>query len=68
MRRWLIENGFQGKEGQQIPNMTDEYIESVSERYIELFENIIGDSFVKADISNIQERIEKNVLHYLENK
>ena len=68
VRRWLIENGFQGKEGQQIPNMTDEYIESVSERYIELFENIIGDSFVKADISNIQERIEKNVIYYLENK
>ena len=65
VRRWLIENGFQGKEGQQIPNMTDEYIETVSERYIELFENIIGDSFVKADISNIQERIEKNVLSYL---
>jgi phosphoribosylaminoimidazole-succinocarboxamide synthase len=68
VRRWLIENGFQGKEGQQIPNMTDEYIETVSERYIELFENIIGESFVKADITNIQERIEKNVLHYLENK
>ena len=68
VRRWLIENGFQGKEGQQIPNMTDEYIETVSERYIELFENIIGDSFVKADITNIQERIAKNVLHYLENK
>ncbi len=65
VRRWLIENGFQGKEGQQIPNMTDEYIETVSERYIELFENIIGESFVKADISNIQERIEKNVLIYL---
>ncbi|WP_396209761.1 phosphoribosylaminoimidazolesuccinocarboxamide synthase [Flavobacterium sp.] len=68
VRRWLIENGFQGKEGQQIPNMTDTYIETVSERYIELFENIIGDSFVKADISNIQERIAKNVLLYLENK
>jgi phosphoribosylaminoimidazole-succinocarboxamide synthase len=68
VRRWLIENGFQGKEGQQIPNMTDAYIETVSDRYIELFENIIGDSFVKADITNIQERIEKNVLHYLENK
>ncbi len=68
VRRWLIENGFQGKEGQQVPNMTDAYIETVSERYIELFENIIGDSFVKADITNIQERIEKNVLHYLENK
>jgi phosphoribosylaminoimidazole-succinocarboxamide synthase len=68
VRRWLIENGFQGQEGQQIPNMTDAYIETVSDRYIELFENIIGDSFVKADISNIQERIEKNVLRYLENR
>ena len=68
VRRWFIENGFQGKEGQQIPNMTDEYIETVSERYIELFENIIGESFVKADITNIQERIEKNVLRYLENR
>lgn len=65
VRRWLIENGFQGKEGQQIPNMTEEYIESVSERYIELFENIIGDKFVKADISNINSRIEQNVLHFL---
>ena len=68
VRRWLIENGFQGKEGQQIPNMTDEYIETVSERYIELFENIIGEKFVKADISNINERIEKNVLSYLLNR
>ena len=68
VRRWLIENGFQGKEGQQIPNMTNEYIETVSERYIELFENIIGESFVKADITNIQERIEKNVMRYLENR
>ena len=68
VRRWLIENGFQGKEGQQIPNITDEYIETVSERYIELFENIIGESFVKADITNIQERIEKNVLSYLEKR
>ena len=65
VRRWLIENGFQGKEGQQIPNMTDEYIETVSERYIELFENILGEPFVKADISNINERIEKNVLAFL---
>jgi phosphoribosylaminoimidazole-succinocarboxamide synthase len=68
VRRWLIENGFQGKEGQQIPNMTDEYIETVSERYIELFENIIGEQFVKADISNINERIEKNVLNYLQHR
>jgi phosphoribosylaminoimidazole-succinocarboxamide synthase len=68
VRRWLIENGFQGKDGQQIPNMTDEYIESVSERYIELFENILGDKFVKADISKINERIENNVLEYLRNR
>ncbi|MCF6128044.1 phosphoribosylaminoimidazolesuccinocarboxamide synthase [Flavobacterium sp. AS60] len=65
VRRWLIENGFQGKEGQQIPNMTDEYIETVSERYIELYENILGEKFIKADISNINERIEKNVLSFL---
>ena len=68
VRRWLIENGFQGLEGQQIPNMTDEYIETVSERYIELYENILGEKFVKADISNINERIEKNVLDYLQNR
>ncbi|MFV5692866.1 phosphoribosylaminoimidazolesuccinocarboxamide synthase [Flavobacterium sp. LT1R49] len=68
VRRWLIENGFQGLEGQQIPEMTDEYIETVSERYIELYENILGEKFVKADISNIDERIEKNVLAYLANR
>ncbi len=68
VRRWLIENGFQGQEGQQIPDMTDAYIESVSERYIELYENIIGEQFVKADISNINERIEKNVVAFLENR
>lgn len=65
VRQWLIANGFQGKEGQQIPEMSEEYIASVSERYIELFENILGESFVKADISNINERIEKNVLAFL---
>jgi phosphoribosylaminoimidazole-succinocarboxamide synthase len=68
VRRWLIENGFQGQEGQQIPNMTDEYIESVSERYIELYENILGEKFVKADIANIDQRISKNVLEYLSTK
>jgi len=68
VRRWLIENGFQGQEGQQIPNMTDEYIETVSERYIELYENILGEKFVKADVSNIYDRIEKNVLEYLANR
>ena len=68
VRRWLIENGFQGQDGQQIPDMTDAYIESVSERYIELYENILGEQFVKADISNINERIEKNVVAFLENR
>ena len=65
VRRWLIENGFQGLEGQQIPDMTDAYIESVSERYIELYEKILGEKFVKADIANIDQRIDKNVLEYL---
>ena len=68
VRRWLIENGFQGKEGQAIPNMTDAYIQTVSDRYIELFENIIGEDFIKADISDINSRIEKNVLDYLSKK
>ena len=65
VRQWLIANNFQGLEGQKVPFMSDEYIENVSERYIELYENITGDTFVKADVSNIQERIEKNVLAYL---
>jgi phosphoribosylaminoimidazole-succinocarboxamide synthase len=65
VRRWLIENGFQGKEGQQIPEMTADYIQSVSERYIELYENILGEKFIKADINNIENRIETNVLAYL---
>jgi phosphoribosylaminoimidazole-succinocarboxamide synthase len=65
VRQWLIANDFQGKDGQQIPEMSDEYVESVSERYIELYENIIGEKFGKADITNIHERIEKNILEYL---
>tara|TARA_R110000796_G_scaffold252631_3_gene389380 strand:+ start:38907 stop:39857 length:951 start_codon:yes stop_codon:yes gene_type:complete len=65
VRQWLISNNFQGLEGQKVPEMSDTYINSVSERYIELFENITGESFVKADISDIQDRIEKNVLAYL---
>ena len=64
VRQWLIANNFQGLEGQTVPEMTDEYIKTVSERYIELYENITGDTFVKADVSNIQERIEANVLGY----
>ncbi len=66
VRQWLISNNFQGLEGQAVPEMSDDYITTVSERYIELYENITGESFVKADVSNIQERIEKNVLKYLE--
>ncbi|MUH37090.1 phosphoribosylaminoimidazolesuccinocarboxamide synthase [Zobellia amurskyensis] len=65
VRQWLIQNDFQGLEGQTLPVMTDEYIESVSERYIELYENITGETFVKADVSDIQNRIESNVLNYL---
>ncbi|WJJ95883.1 phosphoribosylaminoimidazolesuccinocarboxamide synthase [Algibacter luteus] len=65
VRQWLIANNFQGLEGQIVPFMSDEYIESVSERYIELYENITGETFVKADVSNIQKRIEANVLAYL---
>lgn len=66
VRQWLIANGFQGKDGQQIPDMTETYIETVSERYIELYEKILGEQFVKADISNINERIAVNVAHFLE--
>lgn len=65
VRQWLIENGFQGKEGQQIPEMSQDYINSVSDRYIELYEQITGEKFIKADISNIEQRIEENVLDYL---
>jgi phosphoribosylaminoimidazole-succinocarboxamide synthase len=65
VRQWLISNDFLGLEGQSIPYMSDEYIKTVSDRYVELYENITGESFVKADISNIQERIETNVLNYL---
>lgn len=65
VRQWLIQNGFQGLEGQKLPIMSDSYIETVSERYIELYENITGEKFVKADVSNIEERIEENVLGYL---
>lgn len=65
VRQWLIKNGFQGLEGQTLPEMSDAYIESVSERYIELYENITGEKFVKANVSNIHQRIENNVLEYL---
>jgi phosphoribosylaminoimidazole-succinocarboxamide synthase len=65
VRKWLMENGFQGKEGQKIPEMTDAYCESVSERYIELYENITGERFLKADVSDVSARIEHNILTFL---
>lgn len=65
VRQWLIENGFQGHEGQVVPEMDDAFVQSISERYIELYEKITGDQFVKSDLSNIQERIEKNVQNFL---
>ena len=65
VRQWLIQNGFQGLEGQSVPEMNDNYIKTVSERYIELYENITGATFVKADVSKIDQRINKNVLEYL---
>lgn len=65
VRQWLIENGFQGKEGQEIPEMTDEKIIEISNRYIELYEQITGENFIKADTTNVLSRIEKNVNTFL---
>jgi phosphoribosylaminoimidazole-succinocarboxamide synthase len=67
VRQWLIDNGFQGNAGQYIPVMTNDYVQSVSDRYIELYENIMGEKFIKSDISNIEQRIEKNVLDFIMN-
>ena len=67
VRRWLIENNFQGLAGQTLPDMSDEYIKGVSKRYIELYEAITAEKFIKADTENISERIEKNVNSYLGN-
>ena len=66
VREWLMENGFQGKEGQQVPEMTDEFINLVSERYIELYENITGQLFERADVSNVPARVENNIKKFLE--
>ena len=65
VREWLIANGFQGKDGQQVPIMTDEFVNEVSERYIELYEQITGDKFQRADVSDIQTRIENNCKAFL---
>ena len=67
VRQWLIENGFQGKDGQKIPQMSQEFCSSVSDRYIELFEHITGDKFIKEDVSDVLTRVEKNIRNYLGN-
>ncbi|MCB9174217.1 MAG: phosphoribosylaminoimidazolesuccinocarboxamide synthase [Flavobacteriales bacterium] len=61
VREWLIANNFQGKDGQTVPEMTDEFVEEISNRYIELYENITGDKFVKSDVSDVLKRVEENV-------
>lgn len=66
VRQWLIENGFQGKEGQQVPEMTEEYVASVSDRYVELYEQITGEEFNRNDSSDLEKRIEENVVRELE--
>ncbi|MFO7656934.1 MAG: phosphoribosylaminoimidazolesuccinocarboxamide synthase [Bacteroidales bacterium] len=65
VRQWLIERNFQGKEGQTVPAMPDEFVKQVSERYIELYENITGDTFIREDAPDITERIEKNIRNFL---
>ena len=65
VREWLMDNGFQGKSGQQVPEMTDEIVKGISDRYIELFENITGSKFDKAEASDVASRIDKNVSEYL---
>jgi phosphoribosylaminoimidazole-succinocarboxamide synthase len=65
VREWLMANGFQGIAGQKIPELTDLFVSEVSERYIELYEKITGDKFIKADITNVPERIEKNCITFL---
>jgi phosphoribosylaminoimidazole-succinocarboxamide synthase len=68
VREWLMENGFQGKDGQTMPIMPEEFVQEVSNRYIHLYELITGQDFIKDSTMNIMERVEKNVLTYLQNK
>jgi phosphoribosylaminoimidazole-succinocarboxamide synthase len=65
VRQWLIEHGFQGQEGQEIPEMSEAYVTSVSERYMELYEHITGKTFERAPIDDIEKRIEQNVVRFL---
>ncbi|HEX2395316.1 MAG TPA: phosphoribosylaminoimidazolesuccinocarboxamide synthase [Bacteroidales bacterium] len=66
VRQWLIENNFQGKEGQKVPEMNDDFVEQISERYIELYENIIGEPFERVNTVNVQSRIENNIRSEIE--
>ena len=66
VRQWLISNGFMGKDGQKVPDMTPEVVNSISERYIELYEHLTGNTFVKAEETDLDARIEKNVLDCLD--
>ena len=66
VREWLMANGFQGQTGQQVPEMTEEYVNSVSERYIELYESITGEKFIKEDADNVLNRVENNIMEFLE--
>ena len=68
VRQWLIENGFQGLEGQKVPEMTDNLVNQISERYIELFENITGDKFIKGDVANAGRRIENSIRQFIAQK
>ena len=68
VRQWLISKGFQGEKGQKVPTMTDKYVQSVSERYIELYENIMGEKFLPADTSDIENRIYDNIMRFLQNQ
>jgi phosphoribosylaminoimidazole-succinocarboxamide synthase len=68
VREWLIANNFQGLEGQEIPDMSNEFVQIITERYIELYEKISGKPFVKSDLSNLSQRIEQNVLRFLKDQ
>lgn len=68
VRQWLMDNGFMGKPGQQVPEMTEEYVQSVSERYIELYEHIVGEKFVKATTDDVAKRIENNINDFLKSR
>jgi phosphoribosylaminoimidazole-succinocarboxamide synthase len=63
-----MENGFQGLEGQHVPEMTEDIINSISERYIELYENITGDKFVRSDVNNVLQRVERNILDFIKGR